>query len=200
MRVEQAARRRLRLVLELPFAERDELDVGRQGDELLVRVGPYRRVVLLPDSLRRRKVAGASLRKGRLRVTFGPGRRPHERRRPGRRRRRRRRGLGTVAVGRRRGAGTRRSGDDDAARSAPAGARLERGVEALQRRREPRMMRAARAVLDAAEGVVDDPRDAAGSSVRGSVADAGRRPRRPRSGRRGPGDDDDPGVQRIPVS
>jgi arsenite-transporting ATPase len=67
--------RRLRgkhvLELELPFADRDDLDLGRRGDELLVRVGPYRRAVVLPDSLRRRPVEGATLRRGRLSVTFG---------------------------------------------------------------------------------------------------------------------------------
>ena len=61
-----------RLSLDLPFAEHDELDVGRRGDELIVSVGPYRRSLLLPDSLRRREVTGATLRKGRLRVSFGP--------------------------------------------------------------------------------------------------------------------------------
>jgi arsenite-transporting ATPase len=59
------------LTLELPFADRDELDLGRRGDELLVRVGPYRRAVVLPDSLRRRPVAGATLKRGTLRVSFG---------------------------------------------------------------------------------------------------------------------------------
>ena len=59
------------LALDLPFADRDDLEVGRHGDELLVRVGPYRRSVMLPDSLRRRSVTAASLRDGRLRVTFG---------------------------------------------------------------------------------------------------------------------------------
>ncbi len=67
--------RRLRgkhvLELDLPFADKDELDLGRRDDELLVRVGPYRRAVVLPDSLRRRPVEGATLRKGRLAVTFG---------------------------------------------------------------------------------------------------------------------------------
>ena len=67
--------RRLRgkhvLELELPFADRDDLDLGRRGDELLVRVGPYRRAVVLPDSLRRRPVEGATLKRGRLSVTFG---------------------------------------------------------------------------------------------------------------------------------
>jgi arsenite-transporting ATPase len=58
------------LVLELPHAERDELDLGRSGDELLVRVGPHRRAIVLPDSLRRRAVASATLRGGVLRVTF----------------------------------------------------------------------------------------------------------------------------------
>ena len=38
-------RRRLPLTLELPFADHDDLDVGRQGDELLVRIGPYRRAM-----------------------------------------------------------------------------------------------------------------------------------------------------------
>jgi arsenite-transporting ATPase len=60
------------LVQELPFADRDDLELGRHGDELLVRIGPYRRAVMLPDSLRRRPVAGATLRGGELRITFGP--------------------------------------------------------------------------------------------------------------------------------
>lgn len=58
------------LVLELPFADHDDLDVGRHGDELLVRIGPYRRAISLPDSLRRRSVTGASFRDGLLRVAF----------------------------------------------------------------------------------------------------------------------------------
>jgi len=36
-----------------------------------VTVGPYRRALVLPDSLRRREVTAAKLRKGRLRVRFG---------------------------------------------------------------------------------------------------------------------------------
>ena len=59
------------LELDLPFSDRDELELGRVGDELLVRVGPYRRAVVLPDTLRRREVTGARLRDGCLRVTFG---------------------------------------------------------------------------------------------------------------------------------
>ncbi|HEX2850920.1 MAG TPA: TRC40/GET3/ArsA family transport-energizing ATPase [Acidimicrobiales bacterium] len=59
------------LVLELPFADRDELELGRRHDELLVRVGPHRRALMLPDSLRRRSVAGATMVDDRLEVTFG---------------------------------------------------------------------------------------------------------------------------------
>jgi arsenite/tail-anchored protein-transporting ATPase len=58
------------LEVDLPFTERDELELARRNGELLVRVGPYRRALLLPDSLRRRSVAGAQLREGRLLVTF----------------------------------------------------------------------------------------------------------------------------------
>jgi arsenite-transporting ATPase len=61
---------RTTLSLELPFADRDDLELGRRGDELLVRVGPYRRAITLPDSLRHRGVIDATLRQGRLKVTF----------------------------------------------------------------------------------------------------------------------------------
>jgi len=61
------------LTLQLPFAEHDDLDVGRKGDELLVRVGPYRRALLLPDSLRRRTITSATLKEGKLRVVFDGG-------------------------------------------------------------------------------------------------------------------------------
>ena len=58
------------LSIELPFADKDDLELGRRDDELLVRVGSHRRAVLLPDTLRRRPVGAASLRDGTLRVLF----------------------------------------------------------------------------------------------------------------------------------
>jgi arsenite-transporting ATPase len=58
------------LDLDLPFTGHDDLDLGRAGDELLVRVGPYRRAIVLPDALRRRQVAGAELVGGCLSVSF----------------------------------------------------------------------------------------------------------------------------------
>jgi arsenite/tail-anchored protein-transporting ATPase len=72
LRIERRAGKTV-LVLELPFAAKDELELGRRDDELLVKVGPYRRAVLLPDSLRRRAITDASLRRGRLRVSFEGG-------------------------------------------------------------------------------------------------------------------------------
>jgi arsenite-transporting ATPase len=58
------------LRLGLPFADRDDLEVARRHDELLVRVGPHRRAIMLPDSLRRRQVADATLAGQWLEVTF----------------------------------------------------------------------------------------------------------------------------------
>lgn len=69
IRVERVGDRH-RLVIALPFGRRDELDLARRDDELLVRVGPYRRALVLPDSLRSRSVAGATLRDGELQVDF----------------------------------------------------------------------------------------------------------------------------------
>ena len=60
------------LLLPLPGAVKDDLDLSQVGEELLVRVGPYRRAILLPDSLRRRPVDDARLLEGVLEVRFGP--------------------------------------------------------------------------------------------------------------------------------
>jgi arsenite-transporting ATPase len=58
------------LSLALPFADKDDMEVGRKHDELFVRVGPYRRALLLPDSLKRRVVTGAAFADDRLEITF----------------------------------------------------------------------------------------------------------------------------------
>ncbi|MEU6670475.1 ArsA-related P-loop ATPase [Streptomyces sp. NPDC046727] len=58
--------------LPLPGAIRDELDLIRRGDELLITAGPFRRIVPLPSALRRCTVAGAGLRDGELRIRFAP--------------------------------------------------------------------------------------------------------------------------------
>ncbi len=59
------------MIVGMPFAEHSDVDMMRHEHELFVTVGPYRRSIVLPDSLRRRHVLGAKLREGELRVTFG---------------------------------------------------------------------------------------------------------------------------------
>ncbi|MCJ1681286.1 ArsA family ATPase [Streptomyces sp. APSN-46.1] len=59
-------------VVPLPRAEKRDLDLIRRGDELLLTVGPYRRIVLLPSALRRCTVSGAALADGALRIRFTP--------------------------------------------------------------------------------------------------------------------------------
>ncbi|MFE5141034.1 ArsA family ATPase [Streptomyces fagopyri] len=56
----------------LPGAIREELDLIRRGDELVVTVGQFRRIVPLPSALRRCAVDGAALRDGELRIRFAP--------------------------------------------------------------------------------------------------------------------------------
>ncbi|MGV9285962.1 ArsA family ATPase [Streptomyces sp. NPDC003719] len=56
----------------LPGAIRDDLDLVRRGDELVVTAGPFRRIVPLPSALRRCTVDGAALREGTLAVRFAP--------------------------------------------------------------------------------------------------------------------------------
>ncbi|WP_089101133.1 ArsA family ATPase [Streptomyces hyaluromycini] len=56
----------------LPGAIRDDLDLVRRGDEVVITVGGFRRIVALPSALRRCTVAGAGLRDGELRLRFAP--------------------------------------------------------------------------------------------------------------------------------
>ena len=58
------------LSLDLPFADRDDLEVARRDGELLVRVGPHRRAIVLPDSLRKRDVGKAKMVDDRLEISF----------------------------------------------------------------------------------------------------------------------------------
>lgn len=58
------------LELPLPFAVGDDLELSRSGDDLLIRVDAYRRVVTLPDALTHRRVTAAALDGHVLRVGF----------------------------------------------------------------------------------------------------------------------------------
>lgn len=59
--------------LKLPFAARDELELSVKNDELFLKVGPYRRTIMLPKSLASRTIDGAQLEEDRLRITFTRG-------------------------------------------------------------------------------------------------------------------------------
>ncbi|GAA4112471.1 ArsA family ATPase [Nocardioides fonticola] len=58
------------LVLDLPGAQRSDVDLARHADELVVTVGSYRRLLALPAGLARLRVAGARVQDGALRVRF----------------------------------------------------------------------------------------------------------------------------------
>jgi arsenite-transporting ATPase len=61
------------VVLNLPLAAKSDIDLSKRGADLLVRVGAYKRNILLPDSLARFHAAGASIEEGRLRVRLRDG-------------------------------------------------------------------------------------------------------------------------------
>ena len=54
----------------LPFVGRADVDLARDGDELVVTVGSYRRLLTLPAGLARHRVAGARVDEGELQVRF----------------------------------------------------------------------------------------------------------------------------------
>jgi len=56
--------------LALPGAERDQVHLGRNGDDLVVTVGSYRRLLTLPAGLARLQVQGARVEQGELQVRF----------------------------------------------------------------------------------------------------------------------------------
>lgn len=56
------------VIFNLPLADKSEVDLSKKGAELFVRVGSYRRNILLPDSLARLTAAGATIEEGQLKV------------------------------------------------------------------------------------------------------------------------------------
>ena len=56
--------------LALPNVTRAEVDLARNGDELVVTVGSYRRLLSLPASLGRQHVSAARVVKDELQVRF----------------------------------------------------------------------------------------------------------------------------------
>ena len=60
------------LSMPLPGVVRPELDLSRQGDDLIVAIGAQQRAIRLASALRRCRVTGARLTDGRLQVRFEP--------------------------------------------------------------------------------------------------------------------------------
>jgi arsenite-transporting ATPase len=58
------------LYVPLPFAEKEDLDLYRSADELTLRVGPYRRNIVLPYSLWHMEIANARFEQSKLRLHF----------------------------------------------------------------------------------------------------------------------------------
>ena len=58
------------LRLRLPFAD-DRIGLARRGEDLIVTVGPYRRSIMLPQSLQRRDVVDAAFDGPVLKIRFG---------------------------------------------------------------------------------------------------------------------------------
>jgi arsenite-transporting ATPase len=58
------------LTMPLPLASQDDVRLVRKGDELVVTVASYRRLVSLPSGLARHRVAGARVHDGELQVRF----------------------------------------------------------------------------------------------------------------------------------
>jgi arsenite-transporting ATPase len=58
------------LSIRLPFVSRDDMDIHRRGDELYVRVGSYKRNLILPQTLKRMVVREATFAGDRLEILF----------------------------------------------------------------------------------------------------------------------------------
>jgi arsenite-transporting ATPase len=58
------------LRLPLPFAERGDIDLKKVGLEVIVRVGPQKRTIILPPALAGHETAGARFKDGALEVVF----------------------------------------------------------------------------------------------------------------------------------
>lgn len=58
------------LRVELPFADREAVDLARRAGELVITVGSYRRILALPEALRTAPVASAGMAQGALVVRF----------------------------------------------------------------------------------------------------------------------------------
>jgi arsenite-transporting ATPase len=59
------------MTLRLPFVSREDMDIHRKADELYVRVGSYKRNLILPQTLKSMSVREANFAGDRLEILFG---------------------------------------------------------------------------------------------------------------------------------
>jgi arsenite/tail-anchored protein-transporting ATPase len=69
-RIESLGSDGYRLIVPLPFARKDDLDLYRSRDELTLRVGPYRRNIVLPHALWDLEIADAKFEESALNINF----------------------------------------------------------------------------------------------------------------------------------
>jgi len=58
------------LTMRLPFVSREDMDIHRRGEELHIRVGSYKRSLILPQTLQRMDVRGANFVGDHLEIAF----------------------------------------------------------------------------------------------------------------------------------
>jgi arsenite-transporting ATPase len=69
-RIESEENGGYRLIVPLPFANKEDLDLYRSRDELTLRVGPYRRNIVLPYALWNLEITDARFEDAALRIRF----------------------------------------------------------------------------------------------------------------------------------
>ncbi|MFO7321677.1 MAG: ArsA family ATPase [Chloroflexota bacterium] len=69
-RIESIGSDGYRLIVPLPFARKDDMDIYRSRDELTLRVGPYRRNIVLPYALWDLEIADARFENSTLNIRF----------------------------------------------------------------------------------------------------------------------------------
>jgi arsenite-transporting ATPase len=57
-------------ILNVPFAEKSDLDMGQKGSELMIQIKNEKRCFTLPDVLRNKTVQSARYEEGKLRIKF----------------------------------------------------------------------------------------------------------------------------------
>ena len=61
------------LRLPIPFIGRDDVRLRKRGDELFITIGNFKREMILPAVLAKRRAGGGRLRDGMLEISFLPG-------------------------------------------------------------------------------------------------------------------------------